>query len=129
MRDITLNELGETLRKIRKEKGLTQHELAEKIQVGQSIISQWEQGTRNPGFMGIYKFCQFFGMTVDELLGVEKEEYVSLLISRNNLNELQTTLREFEDALTFIIPHQDTKLHYKWTELKRTIELLLLSAE
>jgi transcriptional regulator with XRE-family HTH domain len=129
MRNITLEELGELLKRIRKEKGLTQKEVAERIQVGQSIISDWEKGTRNPGFLGIYKLCQLFDMTLDELLGIEKKKYVTLIVSRDDLEKLRSALQEYEAALNFIFPDQNTTLHLKWAEHKQLIELLLLNAE
>lgn len=129
MKEITSQELGNILRRVRKEKGLTQKEVAEKIEVGRSIISEWEKGTRNPGFFGIYKFCQVFDMTIDELLGVEKKKYITFIVSRDDIHKLRTKLQEYEKALNFIFPEKNTTLHHKWAEHKQFIERLLLNAE
>lgn len=129
MENITLQNLGNILKQRRKEKGYTQKQVAEGIQVDQSIVSDWERGAASPVFINIYKLCQFFDMSLDELLGVEKKKYLNLIVSRDDINKLHTTLQEFEEALNFIFPNPDTKLHHKWAEIKRLFELLLLNTE
>lgn len=129
MRDITSEELGQILKKTRKQKGLTQEEVAEKIHVARGVISEWESGKRNPGLLSIYKLCQLFDMTLDELLGIEKKRYITLTVSRDNIEKLHSTIQKVEEALTFIFPNQPTKLHQEWADHKRMIELFLLNAE
>ncbi len=129
MENITLENLGKILKQRRKEQGYTQKQVAEGIQVDQSIVSDWERGTASPAFINIYKLCQFFDMTLDELFGVEKKKYLNLIVSRDDITKLHTTLQEFEEALNFIFSSQDTRLHHKWAEIKRLFELLLLNAE
>lgn len=52
---------------LRKEVGLTQEQLAEKIGVSQSMIAHCEAGTRDPGKANKIKLAQFFNVTVDYL--------------------------------------------------------------
>ena len=40
--------IGEKITELRKEKELTQTELAEKLQIGQSTVSEWEHGVYEP---------------------------------------------------------------------------------
>lgn len=54
--------------------GLSQLELAEKIGMTQQRISAYELGKRQPDLDTLKLFADFFGITTDELLGVEKEE-------------------------------------------------------
>lgn len=129
MENISLEELGKILKQKRKEKGLTQKDVAETTQIDQSIISSWERGTRSPSFLNIHKLCQLYDITVDELLGVEKKKLVTLTVSQDNIEKIQATLNEFEEALNYIFPAQDSALHHKWAEHKRLIELLFLNAE
>lgn len=128
MQEITLENLGTILKKIRKEKGFTQKEVAEGIQVNQSLISGWENGTYSPTFLNIYKLCQFFGMTVDEILGIDKKQYVTLVVNRDMIEKLFSTFGEFEDGLAFILPSQETKLHQTWEEIKQIIRFVFYSA-
>ncbi len=81
MQEITLENLGSILKKIRKEKCPTQQEVAEGIHVEQSVIYSWERGAGNPYFITIYKLCRSFGMSLDEFLGIEKKKHYTLTIS------------------------------------------------
>ena len=128
MENISLVTLGKILKQRRKEKGFMQREVAEKIGTEQSIVSNWERGIRSPSFLDIYKLCQILDLTLDELLGIKKQ-HVTFTVNRETLEKLRVTLREYEEAIDFIFPVQDTKLHHKWTELKQLFEVLLMSAE
>ena len=55
--------------KIRTEKGLTQAQLAEKLNVQQSMISMIENEERNPSVDVLLKLAAALGVTVDELIG------------------------------------------------------------
>lgn len=54
--------------------GLSQLELAEKTGMTQQRISAYELGKRQPDLDTLKLFADFFGITTDELLGIEKEE-------------------------------------------------------
>ena len=55
--------------KIRTEKGLTQAQLAEMLNVQQSMISMIENEERNPSVDVLLKLAAALGVTVDELIG------------------------------------------------------------
>lgn len=63
MRAITNN-----IREIRKKNGLNQIELAEKVNVGQSAISQIENEQKNPSAMLLYRIAQALKVSVEELI-------------------------------------------------------------
>ncbi len=125
MEDITTQNLGNILKKVRKEKGFTQKEVAEGIHVDQSIISGWERGTYNPTFLNVYKVCQFLDMTVDELLGIAKKRRITITTTQEEIEKLSAAIGEFEEALEFVFPSQETKLHQKWSKVKRIMDLFL----
>lgn len=129
MENITLEDLGKILKQRRKEKEITQKDVAERLQVEQSLVSSWERGLRSPSFLNIYKLCQLFEVTLDELLGLGKPQYITLTLNRNDIEKLHSTLQKYEEALHFIFPNQDTALHQQWTEIRRLFELLLLNVE
>ncbi len=129
MEEITQNEFGKILKEFRKKKGLTQKEIAEKIHVAQNTVSKWEDGTLNPGFLNIYNLCRVFNITLDEFLGLGTKKFITFTVSQGNIEKFHSTIREYEEALNFIFPNQDSILHHKWAEHKRFIELFLLNAE
>ncbi len=60
---------GETLKKLRIARGLSQEELGELTQLGQSNISAWERGGRMPLPEGLIKLSLFFDCSIDFLVG------------------------------------------------------------
>ena len=56
-------------RRLRKQKNLTQSEIAEVFDVAQSTITSWELGTRNPDIETLLKIADYFCVSTDELLG------------------------------------------------------------
>jgi len=61
-------ELNEKLQELRKQKGLTQEELAESLFVSRTAISKWESGRGYPNIDSLKSIAKFFGVTIDELL-------------------------------------------------------------
>ena len=65
--------LNAVLKKLRKAKGLTQAQLAEKLNLSQATIASWENGTRRPDLNYFPILADLFGVSTDELLGREEE--------------------------------------------------------
>ena len=61
-------EFNEKLQELRKQRGLTQEELAEKLYVSRTAISKWESGRGYPKIESLKAIAKFFSVTVDELL-------------------------------------------------------------
>ncbi len=64
--------LGQFIAENRKEKGLTQRELSEMLQVSDKTISHWERDESSPDITILPELSAVFGITVDELLKREK---------------------------------------------------------
>ena len=65
-------EFNEKLQELRKQKGLTQEELAEKLYVSRTAISKWESGRGYPNIDSLKAIAKFFSVTVDELLSTDE---------------------------------------------------------
>jgi len=67
---------GSKVARMRKEKGMTQLELAEKMGVTDKAVSKWERDLSYPDIGSFPKLAEIFHVTTDELLQVEavKEE-------------------------------------------------------
>lgn len=65
-------EFNKKLQELRKQKGLTQEELAEKLYVSRTAISKWESGRGHPSIDSLKAIAQFFSVTVDELLSSDE---------------------------------------------------------
>ena len=61
-------EFNEKLQELRKNKGLTQEELAEVLFVSRTAISKWESGRGYPSIDSLKAIAKYFSVTIDELL-------------------------------------------------------------
>ncbi len=62
-----LKNLGQKVQQLRKQKGLTQEQLADKIRVSSTYIGFIEQGQRNPSLNTLDKIARVLGVKVQEL--------------------------------------------------------------
>ena len=65
-------EFNEKLQELRKQKGLTQEELAERLFVSRTAVSKWESGRGYPNIDSLKAIAGFFSVTVDQLLSSEE---------------------------------------------------------
>ena len=65
--------ISERLFNLRKEKNLSQEELANVLGVSRQTISKWETGESTPDFDKIIPLCEFYGITSDELISGKKD--------------------------------------------------------
>ena len=86
----------EKLQELRKQRGLTQEELAEALFVSRTAISKWESGRGYPNIDSLKEISKFFSVTIDELLTGEK----LLSIAEN---ENKTNIRRMCDWLLGIV--------------------------
>lgn len=99
----------ERLRKLRKEKGLLQRELAEKLNLSRVAITHYEQGKRFPELDTLHKMADFFNVSVDYLIGRTDDknnsgiETLAAHRSDDPLNELpeeaRKSLEEFKEFI------------------------------
>lgn len=78
--------LGEKIAEQRKKLGLSQEELAEKLNISQKSISKYELGDRKPQYKVLVRMAEYFGVTTDYLLELEGEGNTML---GNRITELR----------------------------------------
>ena len=67
-------ELANRLAELRKQKGLSQEELADKLQVSRQAISKWERGEASPDTDNLIELAKIYGISLDELVGLSSEK-------------------------------------------------------
>ena len=77
---------AEKLKELRKEKGISQEQLAEKIYVSRQAITKWESGNGIPDIENLIAISNLFGQSLDSLLSEEK----SLISKHDFLYESRT---------------------------------------
>ena len=65
-------EFNKKLKELRKQKGLTQDELAEQLFVSRTAVSKWESGRGYPNLDSLKALSKVFNVTVDDLLSGEE---------------------------------------------------------
>lgn len=83
------------IKELRKKKKLTQEELAQKINVTKLTISRWERGERVPKSDKAQQLADFFGVSVDYLLGDD-----NTLINRFNAELIGYLTNEEKESFT-----------------------------
>ena len=66
--------LGEMISSLRKEKNMTQNDLAEKMNVTDKAVSKWERNLSCPDVNSIPKLAEILGVSVEELLNAQTEQ-------------------------------------------------------
>ncbi|KEK24736.1 helix-turn-helix domain-containing protein [Bacillus gaemokensis] len=94
--------IGEIIKKLRKEKNITQEQLGNVIGVSKMAISYFEKGKKAPGRETLEKIADYFNITTDYLLGrsddPELNEHESKIVTEegNNILKLIETLPKEE---------------------------------
>jgi transcriptional regulator with XRE-family HTH domain len=74
--EVSSGRLGERVRALRRERGLTLEMLAEQSGVSRAMISKLERGEKNPTLVVAAKVAEGLGMNLSELVGVEEKRKV-----------------------------------------------------
>lgn len=94
------NQIGQRLLELREEKELTQAQLAEKLDVSRTVVSNWEKGKVSPNTEDLIKLSQVYNLSLDELVNnVDiEEEFVEPVYK----NEVFYIVKNVICFLTFI---------------------------
>jgi orotate phosphoribosyltransferase len=89
--------IGNNIKRIRQNKGMTQEQVGEVIGVSGQAVSKWENGSALPDIQILPKLAEYFGISIDELMGYKlnaltrKEQFVKFMLGNGILQ-----LGEFE---------------------------------
>ncbi|MCH5340015.1 MAG: helix-turn-helix transcriptional regulator [Acetatifactor sp.] len=117
--------IGKFIADLRKEKGLTQRELAETVGVSDKTISKWECGNGMPEMSMLMPLCRVLGINVNELLSGERlsddsysrkaEENIMNLIQEKEESKRQSKKHVIGATLTVVLPIFVVLLVITWT--------------
>ena len=118
-------EFNEKLQALRKQKGLTQEELADALYVSRTAVSKWESGRGYPSIDTLKDISVFFNITIDELLSGSE----LLNIAENDNKQKQNRFRDVvfglldvSAVLFFFVPFFAER-----SEVIKSVNLLSLS--
>lgn len=87
--------MGKLILSLRKEKGLTQKELADRLQISDNAVSKWERGLSCPDISLLPRLAEILGVGVEELLtGGQKTDMRHVLkdLNRADVKEMAVLL-------------------------------------
>lgn len=81
---------GQKFSKLRKEKGLTQEDIAEKVNISSQAVSKWENDISLPDISVLPILADILDVSIDELLGREKTPIVEVIEEkkRKDINKM-----------------------------------------
>lgn len=91
-----MKSIGKIIKQIREEKGLTQQQLAELINMHRSNYSKVESGERDLSIDAINKIAKFFGMTIDQLVNFDGAMPQEVTVEDKTLLEQVKLIQELE---------------------------------
>ena len=100
-------EIGNRIRKYRKESGLTQEQLAERINVNKSRISNWEQGINRPDADILGAICRALNVSPSDLLDVHLTDD-ELNAHEKKVIKAYRTKEDLQQAVDILLGIEDT---------------------
>ena len=100
-------EFNEKLQQLRKDKGLTQEELAEMLFVSRTAVSKWESGRGYPNIDSLKAIAAFYSVSIDELLSGEEVLTIAEETQRQRDGQFQDLvfgLLDLAAAMFFFLP-------------------------
>lgn len=92
-------EFKDKLLSLRKEKGLTQEQLAELLFVSRTAISKWESGRGYPSLASLQEIAKYFSITIDELINQEEIIKAAEIEKQQNSDKFVNIVANLEDLL------------------------------
>ncbi len=92
------------IRDLREDRDLRQIDVAKATNIDQKTLSNYETGKTNPDSYSLIKLADFFGVSIDYLLGRVDRNYYSEYDIINEINEIQNRLNSIK---TYIIRKSD----------------------
>lgn len=88
--------LQENLIRLRKQKGLSQEELAYQLGISRQSVSKWESGTSVPELERLVEISELYGVSLDELVKGENSVVQGMVITDEQLHRVIRKTREYE---------------------------------
>ena len=107
--------IGSFLKKLRKEKNLTQEQLAEQLNISGRTISRWETGTNMPDISLLVELANFYDVSIPEIIdGERKSETIN-----EEVKETALKLSDYAESI-----NQKIKMHLFWLTILALIGMI-----
>ena len=96
-------EFHEKLQELRKNRGMTQEELAAVLYVSRTAVSKWESGRGYPSIDSLNETSKFFSVSIDDLLSGEKLLSIAEKENKSNIRNICDLLFGVVDLCSFML--------------------------
>ena len=96
-------EFHEKLQELRKNRRMTQEELAEVLYVSRTAVSKWESGRGYPSIDSLKEISKFFSVSIDDLLSGEKLLSIAERENKSNIRNICDLLFGVVDLCSFML--------------------------
>ena len=96
-------EFNEKLQLLRKNKGITQEELADELYVSRTAISKWESGRGYPNIESLKEISKYFSVSIDDLLSADKLILLAEKENKENISKLCDFMLGIVDLFSFVL--------------------------
>lgn len=121
-------EIGKKIANLRKNKNITQAQLAEYLAVNPQTVSRWEADGGTPDVMLLPKIALFFGVSLDELFGMHDMEQINNLVYKYSvlrdeksyeevMRSMELALNSISENLESASPEEKEELQQQRTQL------------
>ena len=107
--------IGDLLKELRKEKGFTQEQLAEKFNVSRRSVSRWETGSNMPDISILVELAEFYDVSISEIIDGERK-------SEKMDKEVKETALKLSDYAETI--NQKVKMQLFWLTIIALIGMI-----
>lgn len=92
-----VDSLGDKLKSLRKKKGLTQLQVANRIGMSKAVISSYEISNRTPPYDILIKLASLYNVSTDYLLGLENKRSVNVSgLTDKQIDTIMTLIETFK---------------------------------
>lgn len=95
--------IGRFLSQKRKEKNITQEQLASKLNVSNKTISKWETGKCMPDYQSVKPLCQELDITVSELLEGKAADELLISLDENQMLNMLNRIQTLENQKNLLL--------------------------
>lgn len=114
------NNLGTNIKTLRKQLNITQEQLAEALNISSQAVSKWETHISYPDITLLPSIADFFGVSIDFLLGYSNKHELSNSICKSTCENLFF----HGNAMLDCLENMDESDKYKFESVKCIIEIL-----
>lgn len=122
-----MQHVSKTISRLRKERNMTQMELADKLGISFQAVSNWERGQTMPDIGKLAELADILGVSIDELLGNGNSAKVVEKLIHEEPVEDELTTDDFLDVAPLVKPRQAEKL-FENVRSKLSMKELLMAA-